>query len=196
MKNGLSILLFLSVIVTSCARYESSTLCAFPVERIHEIQGVSIAARAFTKKDCKHYLDRDVLCKGYQPVQIYIKNSSESSYLFSTTRVTLPTVDPEEVSKKVHSSTVGRIAGYGAAALLASPLFAVPAVIDGYKSAEANDTLDQDFLAKGAHDCVIAPHSFANMILFVPKEEYQETFSVTLIDENTNKPIKIIASTR
>jgi len=179
MKQGLILLFFLS-----------TTLFALPSEG-----NVSIAARAFTKADCKRYLKRDVIRKGYQPVQIYIENDTDISYLFSTSRVTLPTVPPEEVSKQLHTSSASRIARHGGATLLASPLFAVPVVVDGFKSSEANEILDRNFLAKAARDCVIPPHSHANMILFVPRESFQKTFSITLIDEKTNKPIKIVAST-
>ncbi len=158
--------------------------------------GVAIVSRAFTKNECREYFDRDVISKGYQPIQIYIHNASDSSYLFLKDNVTLPTASAEEVSKKVHSSTIGRIAGYGAAALLASPLFAVPAVVDGFKSAEANVSLDRDFLAKAARDCVISPQSHVNMVLFVPREYYEETFTVTLIDESTNKSLQLTTSAR
>ncbi len=195
MKKSLGLLFVLSL-AAGCARYETAALCSFPAEEIHECQGVSIAARAFTRAQCKHYLDRDVIRQGYQPVQIYIENLSDSAFFFSPNWLTLPAAPPEEVSKKVHSSTLGRVAGYGAAALLASPLFAIPAVVDGFKSAEANANLDQDFLVKAARDCIIPPRSHVNMVLFIPKEAYEETFTVTLVNEITQKPLKITASAR
>lgn len=188
-----SLLTFLAI---GCARYEPKNLANISIERPVRSNGLIVAAKAFTKNDCKRYLDRDVISKGYQPVQLFIENTTDASYRFLTSLVTLPTVPPEEVSKKLHTSTVGRIAGYGAAALLASPLFAVPAVVDGFKSVKANESLDEDFVMKGAHDCVIAPHTYANMVLFVPVKDFQESFTLSLIEENTDKVVKIVASTR
>lgn len=196
MKHHLIIFFLFSLFLSGCARYDATTLCAFSSDLTQDTLGISVAAKAFSKEDCKQYLDRNVICKGYQPIQIYIENTTDSSYLFSTSRISLPIAPPDEVAQKVHSSMVGRIAGYGAAAVLASPFIAVPGIIDGFISVKANKTLDQDFQSKAARDCVILPYSHANMILFVPKKSFKDTFSVTLVDEKTNKPVKIIASTR
>lgn len=195
MKQGIGFL-FILLLSAGCARYETAPLCGFPMEKISESHGVSIAARAFSKNDCRRYLDRNVLRKGYQPVQIYIENMSDTAYLFSPSRLTIAVAPPDEVSKKVHSSTVGRVASYGSAALLASPLFAVPALVDGFKSIQTNKSLDEDFFNKAAHDCVIKSHSQVMMLLFIPRDAYEETFTVTLIDENTHKPLKIVTSTQ
>ena len=192
MKKGLLFLLL--PLLSACTRYEASALSSIELQQTTE--ELNVAAKAFSKADCRYYLDRDVLQKGYQPVQLYIENGSGKSYLISLARVGLPVASAEEVSRKMHSSTLARIAGYGAAALLATPLFAVPAVVDGYRSARSNGQLDQDFLAKGAHDRVIPPHSYVNMILFVPKEGYRERFQVTFLEEKTHRPIKILTSTR
>lgn len=193
MKYRAFFLIVLCFITSSCAYYDSQELCLL-TDAQKNSSGVSVAAKAFTKSDCKKYLDRDVICKGYQPVQIYIDNTTDTSYLFSLEGISLPSIPAEVVSKKVHISSTGRIAEYGAAALLASPLFAIPAVVEGFKSAEANDSLDHNFQVKAAHDCVIAPHSYANMILFVPKNYYHDTFTITLLEETTHEPINLTAS--
>ena len=149
---------------------------------------ILISAKAFNKSDCKKYLDRDVLKKGYQPVQLYIQNNSDKSYLFSLNRVSLSCARPEEVAEKVHTSTVGRAAGYGAAAWFTCGLLAIPAVVDGVKSSQANEALDNDFSAKTARDQTILPHSHLNKLIFVPVNEYQQMFSITLIEQESNKP--------
>ena len=98
--------------------------------------------------------------------------------------------DPEEVAEQVHTSTVARAAGYGAAALIFWP-FAIPAVVDGVKSAQANDALDDDFCTKSAKDQIIAPHSHVNMLMFVPMQCYNSTFHVTLVDLKNNQPREV-----
>jgi hypothetical protein len=148
---------------------------------------VVVAARAFSQEDCKTYLDRDVIAKGYRPVQITIENKSDREYLFSLNRVTLPCPRADEVADKVHTSTVGRAAGYGAAAFFFWP-FAIPAVVDGVRSAKANDALDLDFASKAAKDQRIEPYAYVNMLMFVPEKSFQRTFQVTLLDAATNAP--------
>jgi hypothetical protein len=71
------------------------------------------------------------------------------------------------------------------------PIFwplAIPAIIDGVKSSNANKALDNDFAYKTARDQIIFPYSHLNMLIFVPRDSYQNTFSITLIDQDTQTP--------
>lgn len=180
-----------------CARYDARSLAAVPLEtNALPADGLIVAAKIFSKSDCKRYLDRDVISKGYQPIQLYIENVSDHTYLFSSNRVNLPLVSPDEVAKKVHTSTIGRITSYGAAALLATPLFIIPAVVDGYQSSKANDALDEDFATKSAKDQIIPPFSYRNMLLFVPKKDAPDLFVLTLLDEETLKPKRLLVRTK
>lgn len=185
---GLSMIFLL--FLTGCASYNASTLSDLTIVSTPSKQnnGIYIASKVFTKADCKKYLDRDVLSKGYQPVQLYIQNNTDTSYLFSPTRVSLPCARAEEVAEKVHTSTAGRATGYGAAAFFTCGLFAIPAVVDGVKSSNANESLDNDYSCKIAREQILLPHSHANMIMFVPRESYHDSFSITLINQKNQKP--------
>jgi hypothetical protein len=186
-----SLLLLSLVFLCGCASYKATPLNTLSSDIIQTFpaQGnVTITAKAFNKADCKKYLDRDVISKGYQPVQLYIQNGSEKPYLFSLNRISLSCARPEEVAEKVHTSTAGRATGYGAAAVLTCGLFAIPAIVDGVKSSQANEALDNDFSAKTARDQVIHAHSHFNKIIFVPVNEFQSPFTVTLVDQKTNQP--------
>ena len=180
--------------LSSCASYSASSLrnLSSEINHSHRFSGkegnVTVVAKTFDKKDCEQYLDRDILAKGYQPVQLYIQNDSDNSYSFSLNRVSITCSRADEVAEKVHTSTVGRAVGYGAAAVLTCGLFVIPAIIDGVKSSEAIEALDNDFLQKTAKDQSIAPHSCLNKLLFVPIHEYQSDFNVTLINCESNKP--------
>lgn len=181
----------LALTLSGCASYRAAplnTLSSDVIQTRSNNETVLISAKAFNKSDCKKYLDRDVMNKGYQPVQLYIENNSDKNYLFSLNRISLSCARPEEVAEKVHTSTAGRSVGYGAAACLTCGLFAIPAIVDGVKSSNANEALDNDFSAKTARDQTIFQHSHFNKLIFVPVNEYQQTFTVTLIDQATNKP--------
>lgn len=182
--------LALTILLTSCASYSASPLCNPSPDLIQVAprnEGISIVSKTFTQDDCNRFLDRDVLAEGYQPIQIYIQNDSDKNYVFSLNRITLPVAKPEEVAERVHTSTVGRATGYGVGALILWPL-AIPAIVDGIKSSDANDALDNDFAAKAARDQVIFPHSRFNAIIFVPLHAYQNSYTLTLIDQDSRQP--------
>ncbi|HSX38716.1 MAG TPA: hypothetical protein VLE95_07805 [Chlamydiales bacterium] len=190
------------IFLSGCASYSASPLSSLASEIVisqpsNGLGGrdVSVGAKAFNKADCKKYLDRDVISEGYQPVQIYIQNSSEKDYLFALNRISVSFATPEEVAEKVHTSTAGRAAGYGVGALFLWPL-AIPAIVDGVKSAKANEALDNDFSAKVAHDQIIFRHSHFNKLLFVPVNEYQPTFTITLVEQETNRPKKLTVTVK
>lgn len=193
MKHSqLSVLAVASVLIllSGCASYQAASLNTLSsdamVSGMPGREEIVVVAKAFNKADCKRYLDRDVIAQGYQPIQLYIENKSDKNYAFSLSRVSLSCASPEEVAEKVHTSTVGRATGYGVGALFLWPL-AIPAIVDGVKSSQANDALDIDFSSKAARDQVIQPHAYFNKLLFVPSNEYQPAFTVTLMDQNSNK---------
>ena len=169
----------LAVTLCACANYRADSLNNLQTAAVYssapKTDGVHVAAKAFDAADCKRYLDRNVLAKGYQPIQLCIKNDTDESYVFALDRISLSHTRPEVVAQSVHTSTVGRAVGYGAAALLIWP-FAIPAVLDSVWSAEANDALDIDFSSKSARDQVIYPHTSMNKLIFVPVSSYQPQF--------------------
>ena len=178
------------VLISGCASYKAAPLHTIATKESWipwKTNDVLIAARTFDEEDCKQYLDRDVISKGYLPIQITIENNSDHSYLFSLDRVSISCVPPEDVAQQVHTSTVGRAGGYGAASLFFWP-FVIPAVVDGALSVQANQALDLDFASKGAKDQVIKAHAHVNMVLFVPEFDFEDLFNITLIDLQTHQP--------
>lgn len=181
-------------LLAGCASYNATSLNGLssgefiPPSTSPIKEEIVVSAKAFNKADCKRYLDRDVLKKGYQPVQLFIQNNSGKSYSFSLNRISLPYANSETVAAKVHTSTMGRVLGYGIPGLIVAWPLVIPAIVDGIKSSEANTQLDNDFSSKTAKDQTIFPHSYFNKIIFVPSNEYQSQFSITIIDQESNEP--------
>lgn len=192
MKKSISSVCFSLLFLTGCASYNASSLLSQNLLMPESAQKkeLAVVAKAFDQADCIRYLDRNVLAKGYQPVQICIMNNSDKSYLFSLDKLDVTCVPAREVANKVHTSTVGRAVGYGVGALVLWPL-AIPAIIDGIGSAKANDALDSDFLEKAATNQLILPYSNLNKILFIPADDYQGTFSLTLVEQDSGIVKKI-----
>lgn len=180
----------LSALITSCASYTASPLGTPSPELVQiskQNNEIAVVAHTFSKEDCARFLDRDVIAEGYQPIQISIENASQAPLSFSLSRVSLPLARAEEVAERVHTSTVGRVVGYSVGSLFLWPLV-IPAIVDGIKSSNANQALDQDYIAKAAKDQIIFPHSRLNTLLFVPVHSYQDSFTLILMDQNTNEP--------
>jgi len=156
-----------------------------------KVDGVLVAGKALNEADCLKYLGRNVRDYGYQPVQIIIKNNSDKEIIFSPDQISLPCARAEDVVEQAHTSTVGRATGYGAAAVLTCGLFAIPAIIDGVKSSNANTALDSDYFAKVAKRQVISPNSKMNAIIFVPSGSYTDSFKITLLEEGSNRAYKV-----
>ncbi|MDP1609274.1 MAG: hypothetical protein Q8L98_08195 [Chlamydiales bacterium] len=182
--------LAITLLLSSCASYKALPLYTPSPDLIQAVpsnEGISIISKAFTHDDCKKFLDRDVLSEGYQPLQIYIQNDSDKNYIFSLNRITLPVARSEEVAERVHTSTVGRVAGYSIGSLFLWPL-AIPAIVDGIKSSDANKALDYDFAAKTARNQIIFSHSRFNSLIFVPIHAYQNFYTLTLVDQDSGQP--------
>jgi hypothetical protein len=180
--------LLATFLLTGCASYQAASLSNLSPEFLPNTtqKDVTITCKVFNKVDCKKYLDRDVISEGYQPVQIAIQNQSNKTLIFSSGGISIPHVSSDQVAPKVHTSTAGRIAAYGVGSIFI-PFLVIPAVVDGIKSASANDHLDIDFAAKEAKDQILYPQSKLNGLIFVPQENYSDNLTVTLIDKDTNE---------
>lgn len=182
-------LLATTLVLSSCASYKAvslnTNLTPEYVPQGAEVPEIAIGAKAFSKYDCKMYLDRDVLSEGYQPVQLTIQNNSKRTLQFIMNGLSLPHVPAEHVAQTVHTSTIGRIVGYSVGSLLLWPLI-IPAIVDGIKSSEANKQLDHDFIAKSAKDQILYPHGRMNGLVFVPLRDFTDSFTVSLVDKETN----------
>jgi hypothetical protein len=193
-KKSLTITIAM-LLLSGCASYQASSLSSMASEVVLKKQSIStldhndiiVCAKAFDPADCMKYLDRDVISQGFQPIQIYIQNNSNKDYSFSLGQITLPVASSESVAEKVHTNTVGRVVGYSVGALFLWPLV-IPAVVDGLKASEANEKLDKDFAAKTARDQIIYGKSHFNKVIFVPVKDYQDRFSITLINQEDYKP--------
>jgi hypothetical protein len=183
--------LLVLIVSSGCAKYQPGVLANLQPEfaAFSETKsGITLSVKKLNSGDSKRILNRDVIKKGYQPIQITINNDTKKYILFSNQGVSLPTVPAQEVADKVHTSTVGRAATYGVAGLFVWPLL-IPAVVDGVGSAQANEQLDRDYNAKVMDQMVIQPYGNHNGLIFVPVSEFQDSFEVILVDRETKEKI-------
>lgn len=186
------LILTLGTLVLGCASYRPDSLPRLDAEfapYVEEIDQVTVAAKKLTREECRKYLDRDVVTKGYQPVLVSIDNQSDSPIVFSPNRVSLPCANPDDVARRVHTSTAGRVCAWGIPGLFLWPLL-IPAVVDGIGSSNANRDLDADFSAKALGETVVQPKSSHEGLLFIPTKAFTTGFELTLLQRDSRKQLQ------
>ncbi len=167
--------------LTGCAHYSARPLYRISTAVPREQNYLSLACHIFSQSDCKHYLDRDVIAKGYQPIHITLTNNSNRSISFALANVSLPCASAEEIAQMVHTSTIKRAASYGIAGFFIWP-FLIPAAFDSMCSLRANKRLDVDFARKALRDQIVHPFSTIHGLLFIPVEQFNLDFNITVHD--------------
>jgi len=147
-----------------------------------EEKGIALSYKVYNAEDSKKYLGRDLLSRGYQPIQITIQNNSAKTFDLSEKGVSLESVAPNKVVRSVMKSSIARSVGFKVAGLFFWPL-TIPGTIDGIKTIHGHTKLRRDFNAKVIKEETIAPFTTLYRIVFVPKDKYQENFSVTLSEQ-------------
>jgi hypothetical protein len=192
MKNFSKIVLIplcmacLLVLLPNCAKYEPEHLRK-PAGQTKKKQGIEITKYVFNEDDCLKYFDRKIVKKGYQPIQLFIKNNSNKTLFLKSDDITLPLVPVKNVSLKLHRDISWKITKYF---LIGGPAWAA---LEGYRSHEVNKKIDADFVNKALSDkdiIKIKPNKICNRVMFVTKENYESHFDVTLTDKKSNNKIK------
>jgi len=189
---GIAILL----LSAGCARYSARPLNRVVSPGIQQTQSVACAYKPFDYNDCRTYLGRNVLAKGYQPVNVTIYNNSDRYIKIAKTSINMHCVPAIDVAKTVHTSTPKRAATYGILGLAIWPLL-IPAVVEGMRSSLANHKLDDDFLRKELADQTIAPYSSASGVIFITTNEFKlsgQKLKITTFDAVTSEPLVLSAT--
>ena len=206
-------LCFLLLTISGCARYKAYPLKILSIPSSMDDKSVTFAYKIFNKKDCIKYLGRNVIKKGYQPVQLTIHNNSAKMLSFSLATFTLPCAPIDLVRNKVHFSTIGRVLAYSPGVILSASALSqmlvptgfsglmllqiggillvsfIAATVDCVASVKANRALDADYTYKALHDQILYPACILNGIIFISLHEFDENFSFSLRDSTNTQMI-------
>ncbi len=174
-------------LTTSCARYEAHPLIKLhiPEERERE-EPIIISLTKLDKKKCLYHLGRDVIRKGFQPIQITVYNNSENPLILLREGIDIASKPAEVVASRVTTTTALRVVSYGAVSIFIWP-FLIPAVIDGIKSFKANQELLYDYTHKSINVLEIPPYTTKAGLLFIPIHEMKQSISIEFIDRNSHE---------
>jgi hypothetical protein len=173
--------------LTGCAKYRVNGLRTLSKNAHVKQQSISFSYRTFSVSDCRKYLGRNTIRKGYQPIQITFVNNSDRYFVISKRGLSFECVRTKTVAKSMHFNTAGRVVGYTILGLFLWP-FLIPAVVDGIGAAKANKTMDADFAEKTLSKQIVEPYTTVNGIVFVDADtEFEDEFTFTVSDINHNQ---------
>jgi len=165
--------------------YRSHTPCFIGsmVEPFKE-KGVHIAAKAYNSEECSQYLDRNLISKGYQPIQITIQNNTSKKYFLSSHGLDTPIKTPHQVASHISASAIPKSIALKVAGFVFWPLM-IPSAIDSIFTIKSHLNMKHDYYAKSIkpEEETLIPYSTVHRIVFVEQEKYQETFTLYLKEE-------------
>jgi hypothetical protein len=196
MKLKLFLLLCLIPLLGACAKYKARPLRNLSTLPVQGTNKVTFAAEAFGKGKSKTYLERNVIKRGYIPVQIAIKNESKDKLVFSKSNISLKAENIEDVINNVSFDPMERGIAYGIPGILLAfniPLI-IAAVVDPVWAVKANEKLLSDYLKKSLSDSLIMPNSTLEGLIFVAVSNFTNRLKVVLVKEGSKEEIVCEAS--
>ncbi len=157
-----------------------STITEFLAEEDH----VKLSIKALGSEESEKYLKKDLLDMGYQPVEVTIENGSSDPYLFSPDSVALPLEEGGKIAKKILYAALPRAIGFKIASLFFWPI-SIPSAIDSILTNKNYRKLKKQLQSKAVRQEVIAPYSSVHRVFFVRSENCQNSFDVTLENQET-----------
>jgi hypothetical protein len=154
------------------------------LERTSESRKVTIETKVYTPEDSKQYLKRDLISRGFQPIQMTIHNNTTSVVTVEDFDAEQPTAG--QMARQVMKDVIPRSIGYRVASLVFWP-FAIPATIDTIKNLQTYSKMKRDFAARSIKLEIIPPYSTLNRVLFVRSEDLKDNYTLTLYDQFTGK---------
>jgi hypothetical protein len=184
---------FVVLLITGCAKYRPRMM-SYATGSVQEQENIEVATKALNDLECQSYFNRKIVKKGYQPIQVCIKNKTDKTYVLNANNIGLPIEKPKRVARRLHTNTASRVAGWSLGGLFFWPLF-IPAIVDGTRSIKANKELDADLNERGigrSQKIVIAPHSAINKVMFVKTADYRPHYSIDLTSKDDGTKVKFM----
>ncbi len=178
----------LFAVLTQGNPYKASAIPSlfFKGESFSDSAQIQIAAKAYNREETEEILHSDLQKWGYQPIQITVDNQSSESYTISPKNISLNSVSPKDVAKVVIKASIPRSIGLKAAGFIFWP-FMIPSTIEGIHTLRSYNAMKKDLRAKSVKDETVAPYSVFHRLVFVKKEQYQDSFDITLVNQETQQ---------
>lgn len=102
-KQSYCFLFFLVFLLSGCIKYTPHPLVK-PERPNIEKNDVKISTKLLTRKDCRHYFNRNCIRYGFQPIQLCIENNSDKLLVLNLADINLPLEQKELVARSLNIS--------------------------------------------------------------------------------------------
>ncbi len=144
-------------------------------------KNVEVHVRALSAETSKYLLGHNLPNKGIQPLHITIENNSAYEYQISPDYLDLEQIRPNQVAKKLQKSALPRSIAFKIMGFFFWP-FMIPGTIDTIHTMHSYKSLKRDYAAKSLQDELVPMYSIVNRVVFIPKENLRDSFTITLIE--------------
>lgn len=144
-------------------------------------EGIHIRAKAYSPRESMIYLNRDLLHRGLQPLQVTIQNNTGNSFYLSNQGLDLPNIPSKAIAGKLTRSAIPRSIAFRIAGFFFWPLL-IPGTIDSIITMKNYFDIRQDYYAKSIkdHPELIVPYSTVNRVIFLPADLDADQFTLYL----------------
>lgn len=165
----------LSLFLVGCRSAGSQEIHAKPYTKTQA--GVTLHAKAIAENECRNPYEKKALEEGYQPIEITISNNSSTDVAYTAESLKVATVSAQEIARSMTNDD--RAVTWSVGAFLLWPMVA-----------SAKESLEDvgGQLAQAVLEIVPAKQTKKGLI-FIPKDEYNGVFNVTLTETKSSKKI-------
>lgn len=144
-------------------------------------EGIYIQAKAYDAQDSKTYLSRDLLRRGFQPIQVTIQNNTSRTFYLSNQGLDLPNATAHTIASRISREAIPRAVIFKVIGFFFPP-FLVVGTVDGIVTVHAHFKMKNDYHAKSIKDTEkpLLPYSTVHRVIFVPNKEYTGEFNLYL----------------
>lgn len=157
-----------------------------------EDKALQVSARTLTSQESTSILKYDVTAKGYKPVEVTIANPGSHSYTISRASTSLPCATSKDIAWKQTKGTLPLSIGIKALGFIFWP-FSIVSGIEGIATLKKHKQIVSILNSKGFKDDGenILPYSLVKRVLYIPKDKFEKTFTLSLEDITTNELVVI-----
>lgn len=147
---------------------------------------VEVHVRALSSEESSQLLGHNLPSQGIQPVYVMIENNSPHEYSICPDSIDLNHIEAKKVAEKIKRLALPRTIAFKVLGFLFWP-FMIPGTIDTIHTFHSYKLLKQDYAAKSMKEEIVPVYSTVNRILFVPVDDFKDTFTVTLTERGKQK---------
>lgn len=194
--KGLIYALAGSLFLISASWKPSAIPAVFKEQMTLEDKKLEVTARVYSPEESSQILHTDLIDMGYIPVEVTIRNQGDHAYTISRACTAMSSAKPKDVAWTYTKSGIPRAIGWKVLSYVFWP-FTIPSTIDSIHSFKKHRSIVKVLTAKGFKeiDEIVLPYSLVKRLLYIPKDSFYDTFSVSMEDLNADElvviPIKV-----